>query len=261
MLEFGWDVQGVALGTLLAECLAAVVGLVIARRHIRRMGGRWSLTQWLDAPRLRHTVAVSRDIMIRSLALIFVFAWFTAQGAKQGDVVLAANAVLMHFVSAGAYLLDGFAFATEALVGRALGAAQRAGLRVAVRIATVWAVATAGFIAIIVAALGAHFADILTVDSAVRDAARVYLPWAAAAPLLGVWAFQLDGIFIGATRAADMRRAGLASLAIFLAAWWALTPLGNHGLWASLYVHYVARTGTLLYYYPGLIRSVPGNGN
>ena len=261
VLEFGWDVQGVALGTLLAECLAAVVGLVIARRHIRRMGGRWSLTQWLDAPRLRHTVAVSRDIMIRSLALIFVFAWFTAQGAKQGDVVLAANAVLMHFVSAGAYLLDGFAFATEALVGRALGAAQRAGLRVAVRIATVWAVATAGFIAIIVAALGAHFADILTVDSAVRDAARVYLPWAAAAPLLGVWAFQLDGIFIGATRAADMRRAGLASLAIFLAAWWALTPLGNHGLWASLYVHYVARTGTLLYYYPGLIRSVPGNGN
>ena len=236
VLVFGWDVQGVALGTLLAECLAAAVGLTIARRHIRRMGGRCSLTQWLDAARLRRTVAVSRDIMIRSLALIFVFAWFMAQGAKQGDVVLAANAVLMHFVSVGAYLLDGFAFATEALVGRALGAAQRAGLRVAVRIATLWAVATAGFIAVVVAAFGAQFADILTVDPAVRDAARVYLPWAAAAPLLGVWAFQLDGIFIGATRAADMRRAGLASLAIFLAAWWALTPLGNHGLWASLYV-------------------------
>ena len=260
VLVFGWDVQGVALGTLLAEGLAAVVGLWIAWRHIRRMGGRWSPAQWLDADRLRRTVAVSRDIMIRSLAMVFVFAWFTTQGARQGDIVLAANAVLMHFVSAGAYLLDGFAFAAEALVGRAVGAAQRAGLRAAVRVTTVWAAATAGVIAVIVAALGTQFADVLTVDPDVRAAVRVYLPWAAAAPLLGVWAFQLDGIFIGATRAVDMRRAALASLAVFLAGWWALTPFGNHGLWAALYVHYVARVTTLLYFYPGLVRSVPDSG-
>ena len=101
------------------------------------------------------------------------------------------------------------------------------------------------------ALLGALFVDVLTVDPAARAAARVYLPWAVAAPLLGVWAYQLDGIFIGATRAADMRRAGLASLAIFLAAWWALTPFGNHGLWAAMCVHWIARAGTLLYYYPG----------
>ena len=257
VLVFEWDVQGVAVGTLLAECLAAVVGLGIAVRHVRRMGGRWSLAQLLDAARLKRTVAVSRDIMIRSLALIFVFAWFMAQGAKQGDVILAANAVLMHFISAGAFLLDGFAFAAEALVGRALGAARRAGVIAAARMTTIWAGGTAVAIAIVVAVLGAQFVDILTVDPAARAAARDYLPWAAAAPLLGVWAFQLDGIFIGATRSADMRRAGLASLAIFLVAWWMLTPLGNHGLWAALYIHYVARTGTLLYFYPGLIRSVP----
>ena len=257
VLVFEWDVQGVAVGTLLAECLAAVVGLGIAVRHVRRMGGRWSLAQLLDAARLKRTVAVSRDIMIRSLALIFVFAWFMAQGAKQGDVILAANAVLMHFISAGAFLLDGFAFAAEALVGRALGAARRAGVIAAARMTTLWAGGTAVAIAIVVAVLGAQFVDILTVDPAARAAARDYLPWAAAAPLLGVWAFQLDGIFIGATRSADLRRAGLASLAIFLVAWWMLTPLGNHGLWAALYVHYVARTGTLLYFYPGLIRSVP----
>ena len=257
VLVFEWDVQGVAVGTLLAECLAAAVGLGIAVRHVRRMGGRWSLAQLLDAARLKRTVAVSRDIMIRSLALIFVFAWFMAQGAKQGDVILAANAVLMHFISAGAFLLDGFAFAAEALVGRALGAARRAGVIAAARMTTLWAGGTAVAIAIVVAVLGAQFVDILTVDPAARAAARDYLPWAAAAPLLGVWAFQLDGIFIGATRSADMRRAGLASLAIFLVAWWMLTPLGNHGLWAALYIHYVARTGTLLYFYPGLIRSVP----
>ena len=261
VLGFGWDVRGVAGGTVLAEYLAAAVGLYIAVRHIRGMGGHWSPARWLDAARLRRTVAVSRDIMIRSLALIFAFAWFTAQGAKQGDVVLAANAVLMHFVSAAAFLLDGFAFAAEALVGRAMGAARRAGVREAVRLTTVWAAGTALVIAVMMAVLGALFVDVLTVDPAARAAARVYLPWAVAGPLLGVWAYQLDGIFIGATRAADMRRAGLASLAIFLAAWWALTPFGNHGLWAAMCVHWIARAGTLLYYYPALIRSVPGNGD
>ena len=99
--------------------------------------------------------------------------------------------------------------------------------------------------------------DLLTVDPDVRAAARAYLPWAAAAPLLGVWAFQLDGIFIGATRTGDMRRAMLLSLLIFLLAWWMLRPWGNHGLWAALYVHYLARTGTLGWYYPALLRSVP----
>ncbi len=260
VLEFGWDVEGVALGTLLAEGLAAVVGLVLAARHVRRMGGRFSPVGWLDRARLGRMIAVSRDIMIRTLALVFVFAWFTAQGAKQGDVILAANAILMHFTSAGAFFLDGFAFAAEALVGRAVGEARRAGVKAAVRMTTVWALGTAVLIAAVLAAFGAQFVDILTVDPAARAAARVFLPWAAAAPLLGVWAFQLDGIFIGATRSDDMRRAGLASLAIFLAAWWALTPFGNHGLWAALYVHYVARAATLSYYYPGLLRSVRNGG-
>ena len=261
VLGFGWDVRGVAGGTVLAEYVAAAVGLYIAMRHIQRMGGRWSLARWLDSERMRRTVAVSRDIMIRSLAMIFAYAWFTAQGATQGDVILAANAVLMHFVSMGAFLLDGFAFAAEALVGCAMGAARRAGVREAVRLTTFWAAGTAVVIAALVVLLGPLLADILTVDPAVRAAARVYLPWAAAAPLLGVWAFQLDGIFIGATRAADMRRAGLASLAIFLGAWWAFTPFANHGLWAAMCVHWIARAGTLLYYYPALIRSVPEDGN
>jgi MATE family multidrug resistance protein len=83
------------------------------------------------------------------------------------------------------------------------------------------------------------------------------LPWAVAAPLAGVWCFQLDGIFIGATRTRDMRNAMLLSLVIFLAAFWALMPLGNHGLWAAFHVHYAARTATLLAHYPRLVRSIP----
>ena len=256
VLGFGWDVTGVALGTLLAEFIAAAFGLAIAARHFRRLGGTWSLDRLLIRARLRRTIAVNGDIMVRSLALVFVFAWFMAEGARAGDVILAANAVLMHFISIGAYFLDGLAFAAEALVGRAIGASHRAGLRAAARMTTLWSGAFAGAISLVLILFGTLLIDTLTVETAVRAAARTYLPWAAAAPLLGVWAFQLDGIFIGATRSVDMRNAMLTSLAIFLVAWWLLTPYANHGLWAALYVHYLARIATLSYYYPRLVRSV-----
>jgi len=257
VLGFGWDVRGVALGTVLAEFLAAAVGLVLAWRHVHGLGARWSRRRLLQGAALRRTLVVNGDIMVRSLALIFVFVWFMAQGARQGEVRLAANAVLMQFISMSAYFLDGLAFAAEALVGRAIGAGRRAMFTSAARLTTLWAVAVAGLMSLLLAVLGGPSIDLLTVDPGVRAAARDYLPWAAGAPLLGVWAFQLDGIFIGATRTTDMRRAMLLSLGVFLAAWWALLPWGNHGLWAALYVHYLARTATLSWYYPALLRSVP----
>jgi MATE family multidrug resistance protein len=257
VLGLDMGVKGVALGTLIAELVAAVSGLVIAARHLRSLGGRWSYARLVEGSRIRRTIAVNGDIMIRSAALIVAFGWFMVQGARYGDVTLAANAVLMHFIAVAAFFLDGLAFAAEALVGRAVGAANRAGLSAAARMTTWWAAGVAVLASGFFAVAGPAIVDVLTVDEAVRATARVYLPWAAIAPLLGVWAFQLDGIFIGATHTAQMRNAMLLSLAIFLAAWWALTPFGNHGLWAALYVHYTARAGTLLYYFPGLVRAVP----
>jgi MATE family multidrug resistance protein len=256
VLVFGWDVRGVALGTLVAEYAAAALGLVIAFRHLRLMGARFRVDDLTAPARLKRTLVVNNDIMLRSLALISVFIWFMAQGVKQGEVILAANAVLMHFTSVAAFFLDGLAFAAEALVGQAIGARHRAGLLAAVRLTTAWAVGFAAVIVLAIAFLGTAVVDLLVVDESARAAARTYLPWAAASPLLGVWAFQLDGIFIGATRTAQMRNAMLLTVAVFLVAWWLLTPLGNHGLWAALYVHYVARIATLLAYYPGLVRSV-----
>ena len=257
VLGFGWDVRGVAFGTVLAEWSAAGIGLMIAIRHLRRFGGLWALERLLAVDRLRRTMSVNGDIMIRSLALIFVFVWFMAQGAKQGDVILAANAVLMHLISISAFFLDGLAFSAEALIGRSVGAAHRAGLVAAARMTTLWAGAVALFLSLVIGTLGAEFIDLLTVDAAARSAARAYLPWAIGMPLLGVWAFQLDGIFIGATRTAEMRNAMLISLSIFLIAWWLFLPLGNHGLWIALYINYLARIGTLYYHYPALVRSVP----
>ena len=254
----GWDVRGVAFGTTLAEYIAAASGLVIAVWHLRRrIGGHWTLQRILAPARLQRVFFVNGDIMIRSLALMTVFVWFTSQGARQGDAILAGNSILMQFIASCAFFLDGLAFAAEALVGRAVGAAQREGLKAAARMTTFWAAGIAVLLALVLALFGPLCIDGLTVDISARAAARAYLPWAAAAPLLGVWAYQLDGIFIGATRTADMRNAMLASLAVFLVAWWLLLPMGNTGLWAAFYVHYLARTVSLLYYYPALIRSVP----
>lgn len=256
VLGLGWDVRGVALGTAIAEHVAAAVGLWLAWRQLRRRGHRTPFRRLGDARPLRRMLAVNADIMIRSLALLTVFAGFTAAGARAGDVVLAANAVLMQFVAFCAWHLDGLAFAAESLVGRAVGARHRAAFAAAVRRTTGWAAVVAVLLALGIALAGPRVIDLLSVDPAVRRAAREFLPWAAAAPLLGVWAFQLDGVFIGATRTAEMRNAMLASLAICAAAWWLLRGFGNHGLWAAFAVHYVARTGTLLRYAPRLYRGV-----
>ncbi len=254
VLWLGMGVAGVAAGTVIAETLAALAGGAVALRYLRRAGGVWSRARLLDRQRLARAIAVNRDIMIRSAARILVFVWFMAQGAKQGDTVLATNAVLMQFIAVAAYFLDGIAFTAEALVGRAVGAADRALLQRVARLTTAWAALLALLACLAFAALGAQLVDLLSVSAGVREAAREYLPWAALAPLAGVWAFQLDGIFIGATRTAQMRNAMLATLAIYLAAWWVLTPWGNPGLWAALYVSYAARALTLLYYYPGLLK-------
>jgi multidrug resistance protein, MATE family len=257
VLGLGWDVRGVALGTSIAEVFACAVGITVALRHMRGMDAHWSVRRILMPAQLKRTFAVNSDIMIRTLALISAFVWFASQGARQGDVVLAANSILLQFISVAAFFLDGFAFATESLVGRAIGAAHRAGLTMAVRMTTRWAAGVAMLVAVALWSCGPWLIDRLTVDTAARAAAQAYLPWAAGAPLLGVWAFQLDGIFIGATQTADMRNAMLVSLGIFLAAWWLLRPFGNDGLWAAFYVHYLARTATLLRCYPKLVRAVP----
>jgi multidrug resistance protein, MATE family len=257
VLGFGWGVRGVAFGTFMAEVCAAVIGTAIALHHLRGLGGNWNMRRILMPAEIKRTLAVNGDIMIRTLALIAAFLWFASQGARQGDAVLAANSILLQFISVAAFFLDGFAFSTETLVGRAIGAAHRTGLTAAVRMTTAWAAGVALLVSAVLLLCGPWIIDRLTVDLAARAAAQTYLPWAALSPLLGVWAFQLDGVFIGATQTADMRNAMLVSLGIYLAAWWLFRPFGNHGLWAAFYVHYAARTVTLLRYYPGLVRAVP----
>lgn len=256
VLGLGWGVEGVAWASVIAETVALALGLLLVARLLPRMGGVWRRDLLADLAAFRRLMSVNRDLFLRTLFLIAGFAWFTAQGAQMGDVTLAANAVLLNFQTLMAYALDGYADAAEALVGRTLGAGDAAGFDQVIRASSLWALVTAAMFALTYGLAGPLLIDLLTGIAEVREAARTYLPWAVAMPLLAVASFQLDGIFIGALRTAAMRNAMALSLGAFLAASWLLIPLaGNHGLWAAFGLFMAARAITLGLAFPALRRA------
>lgn len=188
--------------------------------------------------------------MIRTLSLVFGFAWFANQGAAFGDTVLAANHILLQIISFCAFFLDGYAFVVESLVGSALGAKQRERLRLSIKLSSQLAVATATLLALGILVFGQLLVAALTSLEEVRTLVDSLIPWCSAYVFLSVAAFQLDGIFIGATRSREMRNAALQSIAVFLFAASLLTPyFGNDGLWWAFILYVVARALTLLRYY------------
>jgi multidrug resistance protein, MATE family len=246
VMGLGMTTAGVALGTLLAEIAAAGLGLVVVGGEIRREQVRFERALVFDTAKLKRTFAINFDIMVRTWCLVFAFWWHAAQGAKQGDVIVSANAVLMHCFEVSAYLIDGFAYAAEALVGQAVGAKSFARYRDAIIISTLWALAVGAILAIVILQAGPQIIDALAVNPEVRQTARLYLPWVALTAILGVVCFQLDGIFTGATRTRDMRNMMIVSIIIYLISWWAASrAFGNHGLWLALNIFFVVRAITL----------------
>jgi MATE family multidrug resistance protein len=245
-LKLDWGVPGVAWATVCGEAIAAAVGLAIILARFGRMPPL-SRQRTFNRPAMRAMLNLNGDIMIRSFALMGAFALFTRQGAQQGTLALAANAVLMHFFLLAGYFLDGFATAAEQLAGRAIGARYRPGFIAAVRLTAVWGFALAGATSLVVLAFGSDLIGLMTTAPAVRQEALRYLPWAALTAVSGVLAFQMDGVFIGATWSRDMRNMMLVSLAVFAAAVVVLGRLfGNHGLWCALHLFLLVR-GVSLY--------------
>lgn len=237
---------GVAWGTVAAETTGAAAGVLVAWPLLRArpQPARARVLAW---PRFRALFLLNRDIMIRSLALIFAFAFFTAQGARQGELILAANAVLLHVFLFASYFLDGLAVAAEQLTGQSLGALRRDLFARAVKLASLWSFAIAAAITLAFFAGSELYITLITTDEAVRETARIFFPYAAITALCGVLAYIMDGVFIGATWSRDMRNMMLASLGVYLAVWWlAIGPLGNHGLWLAFLVFLGVRGLTLL---------------
>lgn len=258
VMGLGWGVDGVAAATLIAEYAGFLLGGFLVLRRLSRMGERLVPDRNLFAfAQFRSMVAINRDIFIRTFCLLTAFAIFTARGAQMGDVVLAANAVLLNFLTFSSHALDAFAHAAEALVGGAKGRRDRAGFHAASMTAMIWGVGIAAGASVLFLIAGPLIIDGLTGIAEVRETAYVYLAWAAAMPIVSVWCFTLDGIFIGATRSADLRNGMVLTLIGYLAALAVLEPaFGNHGLWASIVVLMALRAVTLGLRYPALLRSI-----
>ena len=256
VLVIGFDsgIAGAAVAAVAAEAVGLVLGVLVARRLT---DGPFSvpLAALFDRAKLARMLSVNRDIMIRTAALIAVFLFFTAQGARSGDVTLAANAVLNNFLLISAFFLDGLANAAEQLCGRAYGARDRTAFSDAVRLVISWGFGFALAVAAIFALSGPWLIQTMTASEDVRQNALAHLWFVVASPLLAVFAFAYDGIFIGATWARDMRNLMVLSLLIFLGTWFALRAFGNAGLWTAFLVLYAARGGLQALRYPANLRA------
>jgi len=258
VLGLGMGPGGVGWATTLAEYAGLIVGLGFVLNEIRRRGG-WAEDAF-RADRLRDVAAlfkVSAALFVRSMTLVIAFGWFQNSAAKLGDAVIAANQVLLQFITLWAFALDAFAFTAETEVGAAVGQGDRARLRRAIRITSEMALVAALAFAAITWFAGPAALRLIVEDEAVLAAALAYLPFVAAVPILGAPAWQIDGVFAGATRSWAMAIAALASSAAYLAsdAW--LTPAyGVAGLWAAFLGFYVYRAIFLAAFYPALERDV-----
>jgi MATE family multidrug resistance protein len=252
VLGLGLGVAGVGFATLVAEWSGLLLGLWLCRDAFQ--GAQWrAWGRVFDPARLKVMARVNGDILIRSVILQASFTSFLFLGAGLGDVTLAANQVLLQFLSITAYALDGFAFAAEALVGQTMGRRDRAGLRRAAVITSEWGVGAAVLMAAVFLLAGPWLIDLMATAPGVRAEARGYLGWVAAAPLIGIAAWMLDGIFIGATETRALRNAMAVSAAVYAATVAVLLPAwGNDGLWAALMVLNLTRGITLAARYPAL---------
>ena len=254
----GFATEGVATATVLAEYAGLAIGLLLVRATWRTLGGWPGRPAIFVAARFRRLLVVNRDLFLRSLLLEAAFLAFAAIGSRQGEVVLAANAVLMNFFAAAAYGLDGFAHAAEAMVGRAVGAHDRPGFRAAARASFANAALLALLMTLAFAVLGGPGVRLMTGLPEVREQAMAFLPYVVALPLVSVWAFVFDGIYFGATRTAELRNGMAAALALFALTATALVPaFGNHGLWLTFLVFLAGRAVILALIYHRAERTAP----
>lgn len=258
VIQLGMGVDGAAIATAVAMTLTAFAGLGLVRQQFRGLAPRSAESRLIESEKLLGLMAVNRDIFLRTLVLMAFLAYLVRLGAERGDAVLSANHILFGFISIVAQGLDGFAQATETLVGQAIGARDRPRLSRVVRAASFWCLIFGAAIATALYHWGPELLPLFTHDVDILKIAEEHFIWIAGAPLVAIWCFQLDGIYFGATRGREIRNGMLAAVILGLAAAVVLPMLyGNHGIWAALYVFYVMRAIPLILWYPRIPRALP----
>jgi len=246
VLIFQMQINGIALASVIAEIIGMLIGFIYVRDELRKYQGKWIYEKILRLSAYKRFIQININLFLRTIALIFTFAFITAQGARYGGIILGANALLMNLQNLLAYILDGFAHAAEALVGKAVGKRDNQLFKAAVKICLKWSVYIAIIFTLLFAITGKYMISLMTHHQIIRDTAIEYLPWMIISPIVSVWSFLYDGVFVGATRSKDMRNAMLGSLfLVFLPSWYFLQPLGNHGLWLAFTLFMISRGVTM----------------
>jgi len=236
------DVRGVALATVISQYSGVIMAFFIIRKQLLNQPGQWSLSKILNIEKLQKFLRLNHDIFIRTICLILVFAFFTRESGKFGDIVLAANSILLKFYMLMALALDGFNHAAEALVGKAIGKKDKKLFNQIVNLTLKWSLAFGLFFTLLYWIAGKGMIYLLTDINTVREMALIYLPWMIALPLVSVWCFLLDGVFIGATRGKEMRNSMLlCTFGFFLPIWYVFQFMGNHGLWLAFTIFIAVR--------------------
>jgi MATE family, multidrug efflux pump len=244
------DVRGVALATVISQYCGVFISFFIVRKHLIKHQGQWLLKKIFNIEKLRRFLILNNDIFIRTICLILVFAFFTRESATHGDLVLAGNSILMKFYILMALALDGFNHAAEALTGKAIGERNRALFNKVVLLTLKWSMVFGLFFTLFYWGAGQWMINLLTDIEPVREVALNYLPWMIALPIISVWCFLLDGIFIGATRGPEMRDSMLiCTFVFFLPLWYVFQYMGNHGLWLAFTIFIAVRGVVLGMYY------------
>ncbi|MGM0857428.1 MAG: MATE family efflux transporter [Pseudomonadota bacterium] len=249
VMGLGLTSDGVAWASVIADYSALLFGGFLVLRQLDNLEGHFLRSRLWVLSAYTALFNVNANLFIRTLGLLFAMAFFTAQGARQGDTTLAANAVLLQFIMLTSYALDGFAHAAESLVGRAYGRRDWQAFAATVGAAARFSWWTAAGAALVFALGGNGLIALLTGLEEVRDTAAVYLPWMVAMPLIAVWSYLLDGVFIGTTAIAAMRNSIFIGLAVYLPAWWLTQEMGNHGLWLAFTLFTCVRSAVLIGYY------------
>ncbi len=257
VVGFSWGVEGVALATVIAEVSAASLGIYFYLKKTGKDGIIIDYAKLLNSSKLQRMIAINLNIFLRTFCLIFAFAYFTSEAAKFGDNTLAANAILLQFIHFLSFGLDGFAQAAETLIGGALGERNRNKYRMTVKVTMTWAIGISLIYTVFYWLFGSWMIDLFTNNESVRVIANQFLIWVIILPFIAVWAYMLDGIFIGATRSADMRNGMAIALAIFIVSIFILkSASGYQGLWISLIIFMGARGITLGFTFPNIEKSL-----
>jgi MATE family multidrug resistance protein len=256
VLHWEFGIEGVAYATFIAEWSGLAIGLFLCQK-ISPLSGWFDRSLIFDRSRLKKMASVNSDILIRSVLLEAAFVSFLFIGSDFGDVTLAANQILLQFLSISAFALDGFAFSAESLVGQAFGARNRERFRRAALLTSLWGAVMVLIWIVILFSFGNSFVNLMTTSELVREEANSYLKYLLILPVIGIFAWMLDGIFIGATRTRDMRNMMAISFVAYVIFLSVLVPaFGNDGLWIGLIVLFIFRTITLGIKYPALERTI-----